>query len=86
MMASLLCWDLEVEFFLWFGRAFLVLAPFRSAEVKATAAPAPAKPPAQTAPAPLPAAAKAAPEKPVEKPPVRKKVAGVAAGDDGDIW
>ena len=55
------------------------------AEVKATAAPAPAKP-AQTAPAPLPAAAKAAPEKPVEKPPVRKKVAGVAAGDDGDIW
>ena len=85
MMASLLCRDLEVEFFLWFGRVFLVLPVFLSAEVKATAAPAPAKP-AQTAPAPLPAAAKAAPEKPVEKPPVRKKVAGVAAGDDGDIW
>ena len=50
----------------------------RDASVKATAAPAPAKP-AQTAPAPLPAAAKAAPEKPVEKPPVRKKVEEKAA-------
>lgn len=45
------------------------------AEVKATAAPASAKP-AQTAPAPLPAATKAAPERPVEKPPVRKKAGG----------
>ena len=57
----------------------IAAVPPSTPEVVATAPPAPAKP-AQTS-APLPAA-KAAPERPVEKPPARKKVAygGVGYG------